>query len=125
MKITSRKNLEKIDKLLSDLKISQASTSATNCTIQRKNDSSDFENTECSHDSTDYDIKIIEQNFGKIDLEPKIQRIFDKSKPINFTKNWYSKPNPPDLQFEERFFQSQFSVSADKIYEWNIDDLYE
>ena len=27
------------------------------------------------------------------------------------------------MQFEERFFQTQFSVSADKFYEWNIDGL--
>jgi hypothetical protein len=55
--------------------------------------------------------------FGKVDLEPKLQRIFDKSKPINFSKNWHSKPTPLDLQFEERFLQSQFSVSSNKIYE--------
>jgi len=30
-----------------------------------------------------------------------------------------------DLQFEERVFQNQFSVSADKLYEWNIDGLSE
>ena len=29
------------------------------------------------------------------------------------------------MQFEERFFQTQFSVSADKLYEWNIDGLFE
>ena len=40
---------------------------------------------------------------------------------MSFTKNWYSKPTPPVMQFEERSFQTQFSVSADKIYEWNID----
>ena len=27
------------------------------------------------------------------------------------------------MQFEERFFQTQFSVSIDKLYEWNIDGL--
>ena len=27
------------------------------------------------------------------------------------------------MQFEERSFQTQFSVSADKLYEWNIDGL--
>ena len=27
------------------------------------------------------------------------------------------------MQFKERFFQTQFSVSANKIYEWNIDGL--
>ena len=29
------------------------------------------------------------------------------------------------MQFEERVFQTQFSVSADKPYEWNFDDLSE
>ena len=29
------------------------------------------------------------------------------------------------MQFEERIFQTQFSVSADKLYEWNIDGLSE
>ena len=29
------------------------------------------------------------------------------------------------MQFEERYFQTQFSVFADKIYEWNIDGLSE
>ena len=27
------------------------------------------------------------------------------------------------MQFEERSFQTQFSISADKLYEWNIDGL--
>ena len=29
------------------------------------------------------------------------------------------------MQFEERSFQHKFSVSADKLYEWNIDGLSE
>ena len=40
-------------------------------------------------------------------------------------KKWYSKPTPPDMQFKERSFQTQFSMSTDKIYEWNIDGLSE
>jgi hypothetical protein len=39
--------------------------------------------------------------------------------------NWYSKLTLPDLQFEERFLQSQFFVSIDKLCEWNIDGLFE
>ena len=35
------------------------------------------------------------------------------------------RPTPPDMQFEERAFQTQFSISADKLYEWNIDGLSE
>ena len=56
---------------------------------------------------------------------PEIKRFVGNSKPMSCTKNWYSKPTPPDMQFEERSFQTQFSVSADKLYEWNIDGLSE
>jgi hypothetical protein len=108
--------------MLSELKINQASTSV----IHHKK-TSDFSNIDSitSHNSTSSDIKIFEENFGKINLEPKIQRIFDKSKPVNFAKNWYSRPTPLDLQPEERFLRSQFSFSSDKLYEWNIDGLSE
>ena len=44
---------------------------------------------------------------------------------MSHMKNWYSKPTPLDMQFEERFFQIQIFVSADKLYEWNIDGLPE
>jgi hypothetical protein len=65
-----------------------------------------------SDSSIDEDIKILEENFGKINVSPKLQRIF-KSKPVNLAKNWYNKLTPPNLQYEERVFQNQFSVSAD------------
>ena len=45
--------------------------------------------------------------------------------PTSLTKNWYPKPTPPNLQFEEKNISNQFSVSADKLYEWNIDGLSE
>ena len=35
---------------------------------------------------------------------PEIKRFVGNSKPMSFTKNWYSKPTPPDMQFEERSF---------------------
>ena len=44
--------------------------------------------------------------------------------PTSLTKNWYPRPTPPDLQFEE-MNNSQFSVSSGKLYEWNIDGLSE
>jgi hypothetical protein len=79
--------LKKNDKMLFELKASQASTLGKNCTIQRKDDTFDFKNTECSHYSTNSDIKILQENFGKIYLEPKIQFFFDKTKPVNLTRN--------------------------------------
>jgi hypothetical protein len=121
LKPRSTKTLEKIESMLSDLKISQSGSPSKRISpLTNQMTDSDF-----SHDSTDSDIRLLEKNFGKEDLEPKVQRIYDKSKSVGFTKNWYSRPTPPDLQFEERFLQTQFSVSSDKIYEWNIDGLSE
>jgi hypothetical protein len=108
LKTNSQKNIEK---MLSDLKTDQASSS--NLAKWVVPISQQFSNS----DSTDLDFKILEENFEKVDLEPKLQRLFDKSKPVNFSKNWYSRPTLLDLQFEERFLQSQFSISADKLYE--------
>ena len=53
----------------------------------------------------------------------KLKDLLETPNPCLLQKNWYSKPTPPDMQFEERPFQTQFFVSPDKIYEWNIDDL--
>jgi hypothetical protein len=84
--------------MLSDLNISQANSSKIISPVSQQFSES---NSISSHDSTDFDIKILKENFGKINLEPKLQRIFDKSKSVNFSKNWYSRPTPPDLRFEE------------------------
>ena len=42
---------------------------------------------------------------------PEIKRFVGNPKPMSFTKNWYSRPTPPNMQFEERVFQTQFSIS--------------
>jgi hypothetical protein len=123
LKPKSAKTIEKIEEMLSDLKISQASSSGKMIS-PLSYPLNDYDSS-TSDSSTDADIKMLEETFGKVDLEPKVQRIYDKSKSVGFTKNWYSRPTPPDLQFEERFLQTQFSVSSDKIYEWNIDGLSE
>jgi hypothetical protein len=145
LKTNSQKNLEKIEEMLQELSLRKATqmmhsvpessssniTSNVNkaCVINHdkgknifnnfsdnESDKSEESDSSVSNSSTDEDIKILEKNFGKIGTSPKVQRIF-KSKPVNLTKNWYNKPTPPDLQYEERIFQNQFSVSADKLYE--------
>jgi hypothetical protein len=80
--------------MLSDLKINQASSSKRISPITHQIFESD---SSTSHDSTDSDIKLLEKEFGKIDPEPKVQRIFDKCKTVGFAKNWYSRPTPPNL----------------------------
>ena len=37
---------------------------------------------------------------------PKIKRFVGNPKPMSFRKNWYLRPTPPDMQFEERAFQT-------------------
>jgi hypothetical protein len=38
-------------------------------------------------------------------------------------RNWYPKPTPPDIQFEERELGIRAAYTADALYEWNIDGL--
>ena len=45
----------------------------------------------------------------------KLKDLLETQNPCLLQKNWYSKPTPPDMQFEERVFQTQFSVSTDKL----------
>ncbi|CAL9004302.1 unnamed protein product [Prunus brigantina] len=72
-------------------------------------------------------ISKIENAFKNLELESelKVKRLTNRINPTSLIKNWYPKPTPPDIQFEERNNLSQFSVSSDKLYEWNIDGLSE
>ncbi|CAL8995955.1 unnamed protein product [Prunus brigantina] len=78
-------------------------------------------------ESESSDISKIERAFRNLEVqvEPRIKRLDKHISPTSLTKNWYPRPTPPDIQFEERNFQTQFSVSSDKLYEWNIDGLSE
>jgi hypothetical protein len=79
--------------------------------------------TESSSGSeSDENIRKVEKALSSLELN-----IIHKPKfpTASLTKNWYPRPTPPDIQFEERNFQSQFAVFADKLYEWNIDGLLE
>ena len=55
----------------------------------------------------------------------KLKDLLEIQNPCLLPKNWYLKPTPPDMQFEERVFQTPFSISADELYKWNIDGLFE
>ncbi|KAI8543356.1 hypothetical protein RHMOL_Rhmol08G0210800 [Rhododendron molle] len=55
--------------------------------------------------------------------QPKVQRL--TTGPVSHTRNWYSRPTPVDIQYEENNLLNQFSVSSTKLYEWNIDGLSE
>jgi hypothetical protein len=90
LKSKSQKNIEKIEEMIAELKIRQASPTTPPASSSKTITpiSHQFSDTDSvsSHDSTDSDIRILEENFGKVNLEPKLQRIFNDSKPINLEK---------------------------------------
>ena len=122
-KTSQAKTLDIIEKMLVDLKVKTKGTS-TSTPAARTISKNGKEIV--SEEYTNFDIvsSVSAKKIFDDDL-PEIKRFVRNSKPMSFTKNWYSKPTPHDMQFEERSFQTQFSVSADKLYEWNIDGLSE
>ena len=119
LKTSQTKTREKIDQMLKELNKVKGESSTIN--VINKNDDVNVETCSSNSETTsEEEIDKLEKAFGKL------QRITNKKpNPITFTKNWYPRPTPLDMQFEERSFQHQFSVSADKLYEWNIDRLSE
>ena len=120
-KTSQTKTLEIVKKMLSDLKVKTEGTSSSTPIARTIS-----KNEIVSDENTDFDIvsSVSAKKIFDDDL-PEIKRFVGNSKPMSFTKNWYSKPTPLDMQFEERDFQTQFSVFADKLYEWNIDGFSE
>ena len=120
-KTSQTKTLEIVKKMLSDLKVKTEGTSSSTPVARTIS-----KNEIVSDENTDFDIvsSVSAKKIFDDDL-PEIKRFVGNSKPMSFTKNWYSKPTPLDMQFEERAFQTQFSVFADKLYEWNIDGFSE
>ena len=110
--------LEVVEKMLSDLKIKiEGSSRSTPCTISKN------EKEIVSDEHTDSDTVPAKEILN--DELPEIKRFVENSKPMSFTQNWYSRSFPPNIQFQERVFQTQFSVSIDKLYKWNIAELSE
>ncbi|KAL0010970.1 hypothetical protein SO802_006078 [Lithocarpus litseifolius] len=93
--------------MLSDLKVKTEGTSTSAArTISRNGKENVFEeNTDSDSLSSVSTKKIFEDGL------PEIKRFVGKPIPVSFTKNWNSKPTPPDMQFEERPFQTQFSLN--------------
>ncbi|KAK9991450.1 hypothetical protein SO802_026435 [Lithocarpus litseifolius] len=77
----------------------------------------DFEPTSSDDDK---EIEHVQSQFQDLD----VKRLYQPPS-TSLTKNWYPRPTPPDLQYEERNVNNQFSVTSGKLYEWNIDGLSE
>ncbi|KAL4615580.1 hypothetical protein ACB092_07G136400 [Castanea dentata] len=113
--------VEKIEKMLADLKVKTEQTFTSRSAAYAISRSEKEVVSDADTNSDSLSSKSSKNAFDDdIDL-PEIKRFVGKPNPTIFTKNWYSKPTPPDVQFEERSSQTQFSVSADKLYDWNID----
>ena len=112
LKTNKTKTNEKINQMLKELKIIKTEKGEpSSVNVFHKNEEVTIKT--CSSNSkttSNEEINKLEESFGKL------QRITNK-KPnqTSFTKNWYLKSIPPDMQFEERNFQHQFSVSIDKL----------
>jgi len=113
--------IDKIEDMLKDLvkpKQEQPSSSNTLSVTKIAESSENSSETESSSESEpDENVRKVEKAFLALELN-RIHK--PKFSPISLTKNWYPRPTPPDIQFEERNFQSQFAVSADKLYEWKL-----
>jgi hypothetical protein len=108
--------------MLKNLVLAKQKPSTSNTVVVAIIPDSSFETKTTSESDSDNNIKQIKKAFTGLELKRMHKSKFP---PTSLTKNWYPRPTPPDIQFEERNFQGQFLVSADKLYEWNIDGLLE
>ena len=110
-KTSQSKTLEIFEKMLFDLKFKTEGTSSSTLVARTisKNEIVSDENIDSDTISSVSVKKIFDDDL------PEIKRFVGNPKPMSFTKNWYSRPTPPDMRFEERYFQTQFSVSTDKL----------
>ena len=115
-KTSQSKTLEVVEKMFSDLKVKTEGTSLSTPAARTIS-----KNEIVSNENTDSDTVSSVSSKKIFDNLPEIKRFVGNPKPISFIKNWYSRLTPPNMQFKERALQTQFSVSADKLYEWNID----
>ncbi|KAI8568334.1 hypothetical protein RHMOL_Rhmol02G0190000 [Rhododendron molle] len=121
IKLNPDKNIQKIEDMLQKLIVKSEPVKTQVAVLTQADDDSS------QPSSTDDEISNLQAQFTSQPGNPgNIKRlIYPTTNPTSLTKNWYSRPTPPDLQFEENNLASQFSVSASKLYEWNIDGLSE
>ena len=132
LKTAQAKTIEKVEKVLSDLQKLKTEHNSSSTSIARAITSKGKEvaktkdsNSDSSSSSpTDFQKS---KSIGKLILDmPEVKRFVGKPNPMTFTKNWYSKPTLLGMQFEEPLHvisQTQFSIFANRLYEWNIDGL--
>jgi hypothetical protein len=103
LKVNKKKSsVEKIEEMLKDLvktKQEQPSSSNTVSVANITESSESSSETESSSESES------DENIRKVEKALELNRIHKPKLPsTSLTKNWYPKPTPPDIQFEERSF---------------------
>ena len=79
--------------------------------------------------TSDNDIQSVEEIFN--DEDPELNKLFRARRTNNrfrqntSTRNYYPRPTPPDLQFEERSKFKAATYDGHSIYEWNVDGMSE
>ena len=87
--------LEVVEKMLCDLKLKTEGTfRSTACTILKNGK----EIVSDEHTDPDTVSSVSAKKIFDNDL-PEIKRFVGNPKPMSFTKNWYSRPTPPDMHF--------------------------
>ena len=99
-KTSQSKTFEIVEKMLSNLKVKTEGTLRSTACIILRNEKEIVSDTDSDTISTVSAKKIFDDDL------PETKRFVGNSKPMSFTKNWYSKPTPPYMQFEERSFQT-------------------
>ena len=100
LKTSQDKTIEKVEQMffnLQKIKTNQGTSTSTARAISRKekqtifSENADLDSSSSASDKTTFELR-------------EIKRFVGKPNPMSFTKNWYSKPTPPDMQFKERIF---------------------
>ena len=108
--------LNQITQQLKALNLDSPSTSCLDKTcVQNNNTEIESENSEEAEEES---INELAQNFEE-EAPLAINKI--RYKNTSATRNYYTKPTPPDLQFEERGTFATNHFDGQSIYTWNID----
>jgi len=107
--------LNQITQQLKALNLDSASTSCLDKTCVQNNNTETESND--SEEDDEAEIEELAQNFEESSLA--INKI--RYENTSATRNYYTKPTPPDLQFEDRGTFATNHFDGQSIYTWNID----
>jgi hypothetical protein len=127
--------LEEISKRLQNLDMTNIASSSQNNQIKRVNT---IDKIKQESPKIDEYIENLQNQFKDLNINRIANEIDFHGKPlrsriartryphlvnVSITRNFYPRPTPPDLQFEERELTVRNAYNADSLYEWNIDGM--